>query len=217
MRFWKRIKLLINVPGYGGRVGIFVFLGTMMLVVAPSVPDHDSKRIFTDFAVAFLAVGFVSILWDLAGGDPTEVRLKETHRHMTVLSDIVDSNLGIERIWPERAAWQSDSDDGLKIWQDRVLKAKDVDIVSNSFYNNWFKNKAFAKRFFESLESSKSIQIILLNPDSDIAKLRKEDEGESRPELQGEIKDTLAIIAQNRKVIKKADSRQPEATGVPEW
>lgn len=209
MSYWERIRLLISVPGYRVRLVFFVFLGTTMLLLAHSISDLNFGDILKEFAVVFLAVGFVSFLWDLAGGDPTEVQLKEMHHHMTVLSDIVDGNLGIERIWPKRAAWQGDLDDGLKVWKDRVCEAKIVDIVSNTLFRNWFKDDDFIDRFFGSL-GSKTVQILLIDPDSDIAKLRKKDEYEHRPEFQMEIEATLARIARLRKVIKKADSRKLE-------
>ena len=52
-----------------------------------------------------------------------------------LISDVLDNNIGIERIWPDRRAWQYDPVDGLRTWLTRVCQANRVEIMSNTLWN----------------------------------------------------------------------------------
>lgn len=217
MDYRARIKLLLSLPSYRMRLAFFVVLGGTMILASYLVSDPFWKDILVQFAVVFIAVGLIDFVWDFLGGTPIELqmtralsdvdaKLDSVHRSMTVLSDIVDRNIGIERIWPNRRAWASDSFEGREAWKERVCQAKSVDIVSNTLWNGWFNDEGFRKRFFDSLARGMTGRIVIYDPNSDVLSLRAANERDPTQgrQMRNEIESTLQMIAKGREGLKSA-------------
>jgi len=160
-----------------------------------------------------MAVGLVSLLWDLLGGDPMEMRMVDSfgeidsrlsaiNQSMKVVSDIVEENLGIERIWASRREWEDDAIDGLEVWKQRVCQAKTVAVVSNTFYSRWFNDETFIRNFFEGISRGKVARILVYDPESGVLTIRQSDERESKvkevreSQMKNEIRITLERISE---------------------
>src|SRR3972149_6472397 len=117
---------------------------------------------------------------------------------MSVLSDIVDRNIGIERIWPNRGVWATDPDDGPAVWKERVYQAKKVDMVSNTLWSGWFGHETFRTEFFKRLANGNSARILIYDPRSSLVGLRATDEQDPQTQIRTEIKSTLEMIARGR-------------------
>ena len=115
---------------------------------------------------------------------------------MIVLSDLMDQNIGLERIWPNRRAWQGDLTDGLLIWQGRVCNAKTVEIVSSTLWNNWVHQNSFRNELFKSIAGGAQVRILIYDPDSDVLRQRAKDEKDVPGEMEQEIKATLLRLAE---------------------
>lgn len=209
----ERIRHLIGVPSYRIRIGFFFMLGAMLIFGASLISDPSWEDILIDFAVVFIAVGLVSILWDFLGGDPTELRTAEAlailderlngiDKHLTDMSTVVDGKIGIERIWPTRREWEVDPDDGLAKWKDRVCVARNVDIVSNTLWG-WFTDLDFLERLFESVERGAKVRILIYDPEAEVMRARAVDEIDPKGQMHVEILSTLERLARNRKLLEK--------------
>lgn len=138
--------------------------------------------------------GITSILGEI------NAKLDAVQRSTAVLADIVDRNIGLERIWPHRRVWTDDqSGAGMEAWKKRVCQARKVDIVSKTLWTGWFNDADFGREFFESLRHGSTANILIYDPRSEILQLRTGDEGESSEQMQMEIKWTLESIALGRK------------------
>ena len=115
---------------------------------------------------------------------------------INLLSDLIDGDIGIERIWPDRRTWQEDLADGLRVWHARVLQAKHVDMMSNTLWNNWMHRGEFRKRLFDSIAQGAHVRILVYDPDSEVLRLRAKDEKDVPGEMQMEIKATLLRVAE---------------------
>src|SRR3972149_6209192 len=210
MNYRKRIKRLLSVPTYRTRLFFFVVLGGLVFFASLSVPDSVLKDILLQFAVVFIAVGLVDFAWEFLGGTQLELqmthdfsevdsKLDSIHRSLIVHSDIVDRNIGIERIWPKRGVWEHASVDGLAVWKDRVCRAKSVDIVSNTLYTRWFEDHgddtSFAARFFRNVAHGSVARILIYDPHGDAVRWRAYHEKGVKGEMQHEIESTLVTIA----------------------
>jgi hypothetical protein len=156
-----------------------------------------------EFAVVFLAVGVLQLVWDFLGGDLLELRIEEVRdqvasleRIMNLPSDLIEHKIGIQRIWPDRETWQENHSEGLKVWRDRVCEAKRVSIMSNTLWNNWMKNDEFREKLFERIKDGASVRILIYGPGSDAASLRARIEDDMEGQMQNEIKSTLYKVAQ---------------------
>ena len=137
--------------------------------------------------------GITSILGEING------KLDAVQRSTAVLGDIVDRNIGIERIWPNRGVWEGDPSDGLVMWKKRVCQAaRRVDIVSNTLWNNWFKDTKFQQEFFASLVNGNTARILIYDPAADVLDRRAGHEQDPKGEMRGEIRSTLKAIAYHR-------------------
>jgi len=125
-------------------------------------------------------------------------KLDAIQRSTAVLADIVDYNIGIERIWPKRRTWANDPIAGITVWKERVCRAKSVDIVANTLWTSWFHDDDLRREFFESLARKTTARILIYDPDSDILKLRARDEVDPKGQMQVEINSTLEKIALDR-------------------
>jgi len=217
MDYRARIKLLLSLPSYRMRLAFFIVLGGAIILTSYLVSDSFWKDILVQFAVVFIAVGLVDFVWDILGGDPMELRmvnafsdfytkLDHLHHSMAILSDIVDRNIGLDRIWPNRRAWASDSSEGLEAWKERVCQAKSVDIMSNTLWNGWFKDEGFRKRFFDSLARGVTARILIYDPNSNVLRLRAANEHDPTQgrQMRNEIESTLQMIVEGREGLKSA-------------
>lgn len=129
-------------------------------------------------------------------------KLDSIHRSTLVLSDIVDRNIGLERIWPRRRAWTDDPGSaGMAAWKKRVCQAKTVDIVSNTLWTGWFNDADFRKDFFESLKRGNAANLLIYDPQAEVLRLRTGDEEQPSGQMRDEIKWTLDRIAVGRKAL----------------
>jgi hypothetical protein len=135
-------------------------------------------------------------------------KLDAIHRSTVVLSDIVDRNIGFERIWPTRRAWTDDPKDaGMAAWRKRVCQARTADIVSNTLWTGWFNDADFRREFFEGLRHGNTARILIYDPHAEVLRLRTGDEGEPSGQMQAEIGWTLEMIALGRKTLDDAARR----------
>ena len=148
MKRLERIKNLFSLGEYLRRVAYFVVLGAAIFLSALIVKDPFWNDVLVQLSLVFIAVGLVSIVWDIVGGDPMELQMVRLfsnldtkvisiQRSMGIISDIIEGNIGIERIWSTRREWESDPEDGLSAWKERMCLANKVDVVSNTFWTRW--------------------------------------------------------------------------------
>lgn len=175
MSRWTRIRQTLGQPIYRTKLAFFLILGFTAVLLAILLQSRFPfwSEVFVEFAVTFSAVGFLQLLWDFLGGEPMELRIEEIKDEMKnikssiiLLSDLIDGNIGIERIWPDRRTWQEDLADGLKVWQDRVVRARRIDIMSNTLWNNWMHREKFRKRLFNHIAQGAHVRILIYDPNS---------------------------------------------------
>lgn len=120
-------------------------------------------------------------------------------RFEPLLKDLLQGDIGIERIWPNRRAWQTDSADGLRVWQQRACQGKNVDMLSCTLWNNWMhQEEEFRNGFFSNIAGGAHVRILIYDPESDILAHRSILERDVPGEMQQEIKATLVRLAQGR-------------------
>jgi hypothetical protein len=168
------------------------------------------SEVLLEFALTFGAVGVLQLLWDFLGGEPIELRIEEVkdevrsvQQSITLLSDLIDGSIGIERIWSDRQAWQEDPVDGRRVWDTRTGVARRIDIMSNTLWNNWIHREEFRKGLFGNIAHGACARILIYDPDADVLRLRAADEEdvflviqrEKVYEMQQEINSTLSRVA----------------------
>lgn len=198
-------------PVYRVKLAFFLILGFATTLASIQLQSRSPfwSEVLKDFAVTLSAVGLLQLLWDFLGGDPLGRRVEELGQSITLLSDLTEGNIGLERIWKDRRSWDKDPVDGRETWYARVCEAKHVDIASNTLWNNWIKEPEFRDRLFESLGQGTRVRILVYDPDSDVLQLRAKDEKDTFEEVQGskvyemqlEIKRTLREIAAKRRAL----------------
>jgi hypothetical protein len=217
MNYNKQIKHLWGIPSYRLRLLFFVVLGTTAILASLLIQDAYWQDLLSNFAVTFAAVGVIDFMWDILGGEPMEAAMRESFAEMnqrmdalsqslSVVADLTNSRVGIERIWSERRNWETDKPDGISAWKKRVCQAKQVDIVSNTFYTAWAHDNNFLDELLESVNRGTKFRLVIYDPDSDILQIRSENEDdpkmEKTSEMKMEIHSTLDKIA---KKINKLD------------
>lgn len=215
MSRWKRVQWTLQQPAYRIRLAFFLILGfaaaLLAVLLRPRFPLWS--EVLLEFAVTIGAVGVLQLLWDFLGGDPVEFQIGEVQdavenlgRSITVLSDLVDGDIGVERVWRDRQSWEQDSADGKEVWYERVGQAREIDIMSNTLWNNWMHREKFRKKLFDNIAQGAHVRILIYDPDSDVLELRAADE-EDRffvvqhkkvYEMQTEINSTLSRVAEGR-------------------
>ena len=129
-------------------------------------------------------------------------KLDSIHRSTVVLPDIVDLNIGLERVWPNRRAWTNDAGNaGMAAWKKRVCQARTADIVSNTLWTGWFNDADFGRKFFENLSRGNTARILIYDPHAEVLRLCTGDEREPSGQMQAEIGWTLEMIALGRKTL----------------
>jgi hypothetical protein len=233
MKILERVKQLLSEPTYRTKLAFFVLMGVVVSLLAILVND-PWKSFFQDFAVVFITVAVIQFLWDFLGGEPMELKIQEVQKEvvrvnqslaqeivrvnqsLTLLKDLGDGNIGLERIWPNRESWQSDPHDGLRSWYERVSQAKQVEIVSNTLWNNWMKRDSFRKELFDNLTKGASARILIYDPESEVLKLRAADEkdtykkdlhGQAHFQMQDEINATLVRLAEGWKNLNESGKK----------
>ncbi len=216
MKQSTRIKQLFQIPSYRTRLGLFLTIGGLLLLISLFAPlDPTWQNVGTNIATTFIGVGLISYLWDFLGGDPIEVKVAEGFDElglqlgsikptMKLLSDVSEHNIGIARIWSTRREWEKDPTDGLPIWKERVCRAKQVDIVSNTFYSLWAKDDGFWEELFDSVNRGTKFRLLIYDPDSDILQIRSENEDDTKLEKTSEMK--MEIYSTLKKIAKKISS-----------
>lgn len=216
MELNKKIKYLWGIPSYRLRLLFFVTLGAVAILASLIVKNSFWQDILSNFAVTFAAVGFIDFMWDILGGEPMEAnmlvsfgevnqKIDAINQSMTVVSDLLNNQIGIERIWPSRSYWHSDQIDGSLQWIQRVCQAKRVDIVSNTF-SAWAKNPDFRKDLFKAIEKGTKFRLLIYDPDSSVLRDRSKHEKTTNMnlvEMQIEIKKTLILFSEERRTLSK--------------
>jgi hypothetical protein len=207
---WERFRQLAGQPAYRIKLAFFLVLSLAIFFASFLVDSSVWSEILLQFAVTFGAVGLLQLLWDFLGGEPLELRIdevrdevREIQTSVSLLSDLVDGNIGIERIWADRRSWQSDAKDGLSVWQDRVCQAEQVDIVSNTLWINWMQED-HRKRLFKNIVGGARVRMIVYEPGSEVQRLRAKDEKDVPGQMEAEIKATLLRLAQDQKALPAA-------------
>ena len=204
---WERFRQLFGQPAYRIKLAFFFVLSLAVFFASFLVGSPVWSEILLQFAITFGAVGLLQLLWDFLGGEPLELRIIEVKRELNeiqtsvaLLSDLVEGNIGIERIWADRRSWQSDPKDGLSAWQDRVCQAEQVDIVSNTLWINWMQED-HRKRLFKNIVGGARVRMVVYEPGSDVQRLRAKDEGDVPGQMEAEIKATLLRLAEDQKAL----------------
>lgn len=225
MQARKRIKQLLGEPSYRIRLGFFSLLGTTVILLSILVKNAFWSNVFFEFAIVFIAVAMIDFLWDFLGGDPMEIQVQEvqaeithTREHidsqlsttvdslseelvslkhsMSLMTDLIEGNIGIERIWPDRRTWHYDDRDGSRQWQSRLCQADEVDIMSNTLWQSWMRPSEFRRALFENIAGGAQVRILIYAQDSKGLEFRARDEGDVPGEMQHEIKSTLVRLAE---------------------
>jgi hypothetical protein len=205
MSRWTRFRKTLEQPTYRTKLAFFLILSFTIVLIAVLLQSRAPfwSGILLEFAVTFGAVGVLQLLWDFLGGEPLELRIEgikdemgNIQRSITVLSDLIDGNIGIERIWLDRRTWQADPVDGLKAWQARVCQARCIDIMSNTLWNNWMHQGELRERLFYNVARGALVRILIYDPNSEVLRLRAKDEKDVPGEMQQEIKATLLRVAE---------------------
>lgn len=214
MNFNKQIRSLLSVPSYRVRLLFFVTLGSSAILGSLLVKDPYWQDILSNFAVTFIAVGLIDFIWDVLGGEPMEInmhnsfvevnnKLNAINQTMSVVADLTNFQIGMERIWSTRREWEKDAKDGLAIWKKKVCQAKQVDILSNTFYTRWANDDDFWKDIIDALNRGTKFRLLMYNPASTVLQLRADNEGDTKigntSQMKMEIHSTLEKIAKNRK------------------
>jgi hypothetical protein len=207
---WERFRQLFGQPAYRIKLAFFFVLSLAVFFASFLVGSPVWSEILLQFAITFGAVGLLQLLWDFLGGEPLELRIIEVKRELNeiqtsvaLLSDLVEGNIGMERIWADRRSWQSDPKDGLSAWQDRVCQAEQVDIVSNTLWINWMQED-HRKRLFKNIVGGARVRMVVYEPGSDVQRLRAKDEGDVPGQMEAEIKATLLRLAEDQKALPAA-------------
>lgn len=207
MSRYRRFRQTLQQPAYRIRLAFFLILGFTAVLLSVLIQSRSPfwSEVLLEFAVTFGAVGVLQLLWDFLGGEPMELRIEEVkdevrsvQQSITLLSDLIDGNIGIERIWSDRQAWREDPADGLRVWFARVCQANRVDIMSNTLWNNWMHRVEFRSRLFDNVAQGAHVRILIYGPDSEAVRLRAKDERDVPGQMQMEIKSTLLTVAEER-------------------
>ncbi|MBN1812395.1 MAG: hypothetical protein JXA14_11200 [Anaerolineae bacterium] len=207
MSRWTQFRKTFKQPAYRTRIAFFVLLSlvTFLLSILLQPISAFWSDILKDFAVTLGAVGLLQLLWDFLGGDPTELRIEEVREEiknvgapLTLLSDLMKGDIGIERIWPDRQTWEGDNADGRKEWERRMCEAERVDIMSSTLWNNWMHRGDFRGKLFNNIAKGAHVRILVYDPNSEVLRLRAKDEDDVKGEMQSELQSTLSRIAKER-------------------
>jgi hypothetical protein len=128
MNYNKQIKHLWGIPSYRLRLLFFVVLGTTAILASLLIQNAYWQDLLSNFAVTFAAVGVIDFMWDILGGEPIEVNMRDSfaqvnqrmdtlNQSLNVVADLVNSHIGVDRIWAERRNWERDKSDGITIWK----------------------------------------------------------------------------------------------------
>lgn len=210
----ERLKELLGRSQYRVRILVFILLFAILILTAQGIGrDKLSGQLIFEFAVTIGAVAALQILWDFLGGDPVETaidslsrnsvtkgefsevtnKIKLLYQDISLLGDIEQT--GVDRLWPTRKIWQSDENDGLEIWKERIIKAENVDILSDSFWSNWFQSQDFRVAFENRIREKKGrTRLLIFRPYSPAVRQRSYDQGSSPSFLSRESNDTLDEI-----------------------
>jgi hypothetical protein len=210
MNYNKQLKHLWGIPSYRLRLLFFVVLGTTAILASLLIQDAYWQDLLSNFAVTFAAVGLIDFMWDILGGEPMEATMRDSFAELnqrmdnlnltlSVAADLVNSHIGVERIWSTRRDWEADNLDGIATWKKRVCQAKQVDIVSSTFYTRWASDDKFWDELFECITRGTKFRLLIYDPDSDILRIRSENEDDPKlgktSQMKMEIYSTLEKIA----------------------
>ena len=215
MNYNKQIKYLWGIPSYRLRLLFFITLGVTAILASLLMKGTYWQDLLSNFAVTFAAVGLIDFMWDILGGEPMEAtminsfgevnhRIDTLNQSMSVVADLVNNHIGIERIWSTRRDWEKDSTDGLTTWKKRVCHAKQVDIISNTFYSSCAKDDGFWEDLFDSVNRGTKFRLLIYDPDSEILQIRSENEDDSKIGATSEMK--MEIYSTLKKIAKKINS-----------
>lgn len=219
MDFNKKIKYLWGIPAYRVRLLFFVVLGVSAILASLIVQNPFWQDLLSNFAVTFAAVGFIDFMWDLLGGEPMEAKMiysfgevnqkiDAINQSMSIMSDLVNNQIGIERIWATRRDWARDQNDGNEVWIRRICQAEKVDIVSNTF-DGWSKNEEFRKELLKSMNNRTKVRLLIYDPESSVLDLRSKHEKDFREgvvnTMKIEIKLTIGRFATLRSKLDSAE------------
>ena len=229
--FFDRVRRIWSRPGYRTRLLFFGVLGVAVILFSKTnVADAYWDNFLQEFAAIFVAIPLIQFLWDFVGGDPTEEKINELHQQIQagkqeienllaekfsaanreidslkhsvhVVADLIDHNLGIERIWADRRNWQFDETDGSIAWQERLTSAHAVDMMSSTLWQSWMRPSEFREDLFKNVANGATLRILIYDPESPVLRMRAEDEGDmgQGQEMRSEILSALSRLARHWK------------------
>jgi hypothetical protein len=188
----------------------FVVLGTTAILASLLIQDAYWQDLLSNFAVTFAAVGLIDFMWDILGGEPMEATMRDSfaelnqemqalNQSLSVVADLTNSHIGIERIWSARRDWEGDKQDGLKAWETRICQAREVDVVSSTFKSPWTYNDKFWDDFLQSIRGGTKFRLLIYDPYSDILKIRSKNENDPEAIKTNEMKMEIAITLERMK------------------
>ena len=215
----QRIRHLSRQPANRTKYAVFVLLG-LVLALFSLLISEPLKTILIEFSVTFGAVTVIQILWEFLGGDPSEEKLENYHSELgkgitvigseiqsgfnrvqsqlRVVNDLIQYDLGIERIWPSRRVFRDEPSMGLKWWKERICASKDIAILSMTLWTDWMQDREFRAGLLRAAKKGAKIKLIVYEPGSGIQKWRAWAEEDSGNEMVSEIRRTVDAIQKMR-------------------
>lgn len=186
----RRLLALFGEPVYRTKLLVFGLLGGVITLAGALAPSGTPRDILYGLSVTIWGVAIVQVLWDFVGGDPMSAKLDSISdaaasdrdilaRSMTLLADLLDGSIGIERVWPTRREWSGDPRSGTSAWHDLVCRGRSIKIASSTLWSGWLNNPDFRRRFLHHVATGNAHACILLyDPREPVLERRAADEGE---------------------------------------
>ena len=118
-------------------------------------------------------------------------------RMMKLFNDLVEYDIGLERIWPNRNAWLGDQSDGRLACLDRISRARNIDMMDSTLWTDWVRDPEFRKILFNSVKRGANVRILVYDPTSSSLRDHALDAGFTPPSMQAEIRSTLQMLTQD--------------------
>lgn len=166
----KRFIILLQRPQYRTKLSVFILIGLILLFVTPFVKNNILQNIFINFLTTFLAVALIQLLWDFLGGDPIDTKLTELQANILVLAEISSEKIGASKGSGLIATFSSLPND---LINNDIVQSSHIRILQT-----WMGNFiVIEENLITALRNDCKVQILLLNPESPLAKMRAIDIG----------------------------------------
>jgi hypothetical protein len=165
------------------KLSLFFLAGVVFVLCSQLSSIGWLQSSLVNLGAALITISLANMLWAFWGPDPLHVRISELENKLIdgmstiaarqqVLRDVVDQNLGIERLWKNRRAWESDPSDGLSTWYDRVKTASQISMMGNILWANWFENPRFIECLCLAVGRGANARVIIYAPEASAIEMR---------------------------------------------